>query len=69
MPTDDWGPALPEIRQRYAYDAKKGSVADDDQRAHVKAGHEHSDDDVFGDEEMATLTGVIQIFIFHICYI
>ncbi len=59
-PTMEWGPSQPEIRRKYSYDPKKGSVADDAYLAGVKSGEEAGEDDVFGggDGDAVKLTSV-----------
>ena len=57
-PSLEWGPAQLEDRRKYSYDPKKGSVADDDRLAHLRAGEDAGDDDVFGGGEGVKLTSV-----------
>ena len=47
-PSMEWGPAQLSDRRKYSYDPKKGSIADDDRLANLRAGAEAGDDDVFG---------------------
>ena len=44
----EWGPAQLSDRRKYSYDPKKGSIADDDRLANLRAGADAGDDDVFG---------------------
>ena len=54
----EWGPAQLEDRRKYSYDPKKGSVADDERLAQLRAGVDPGDDDVFGGGDAVKLTSV-----------
>ena len=57
-PSMEWGPAQLSDRRKYSYDPKKGSIADDERLANLRAGADVGDDDVFGGGDGVKLTSV-----------